>query len=87
MKSSKKMHYFLLISFNPLGFKESPREEGKRGTGGVFVTPSKVELPKMVHAYRATPSVEYASLNLFARRTVFGSGTGKKNPLVGVART
>jgi len=64
------------FSFHPFDLVWQSGEEGKRGTGEVFVTPTQVELPKTVHACRATPSVEYASLNPFARRTVFGSGTG-----------
>jgi len=42
----------------------TPREEGKRGTGGVFVTPTEVEHAKTVHVCRATSTVEYASLKL-----------------------
>jgi len=43
---------------------QSPREEGKRGPGGVFVTPTEVELSKTVHVCRATSTVEYASMKL-----------------------
>jgi len=53
------------------------RKEGKNGTGEVFVTPTEVELAKTVHACRATATFDYASSKLFARRTVFGSGTGQ----------
>ena len=40
------------------------REEGKNGTGGVFATPTEVELSKTVHACRATSTYEYASSKL-----------------------
>jgi len=33
-------------------------EEGKNGTGGVFATPTEVELSKAVHACRTTPSLK-----------------------------
>ncbi len=38
----------MLFLKNPIDYMQVPREEGKRGTGGVFVTPAQVELPKTV---------------------------------------
>jgi|GEM_PF-5551098 len=40
------------------GDEQMRREEGKNGRGGVFVTPTEVELAKMVHACHATSTVE-----------------------------
>ncbi len=70
--------------FQVIAYKmQPPREEGKTGTGGVFVTPSEVELAKTGHACSATSTGESASSNPFARRPVFASGTGQSKLLRG----
>ncbi|HZG13647.1 MAG TPA: hypothetical protein VE710_01395 [Candidatus Bathyarchaeia archaeon] len=64
--------------FHVFAYKmQPPREEGKTGTGGVFVTPSEVELAKTGHACRTTSTGESASSNPFVRRPVLASGTGQ----------
>jgi len=62
---------------------QPPREEGKTGTGGVFVTPSEVELAKTGHARRATSTGESASLNPF----VWQAEPDSQSFLAGVAST
>jgi len=66
---------------------QEPRKEGKTGTGGVFVTPSEVELAKTGHAFRATSSYDYASLKLLRDVPFLRAEPGSLHFLAGVART
>ena len=63
-----------------------PREEGKTGKGGVFVTPSEVELAKTGHACRATSTYEYASLKLLRDVPFLQAEPDSLHILAGVAR-
>ncbi|HZG14968.1 MAG TPA: hypothetical protein VE710_08120 [Candidatus Bathyarchaeia archaeon] len=55
---NKKHVVVLLLFFYPFDLTQPPCEEGKRGMGGVFAAPAEVELPKTVHACRATSTFE-----------------------------
>jgi len=57
------------------------------GRGGVFVTPTKVELPKTVQVCRATSTFEIASSKFLRDVPFLQAEPDRKHSLAGVART
>ena len=70
-----------------MGKAKSPREEGENGTGGVFVTPAKVELTKTGHGCSATSTYEYASSKFLRDVPFLKAEPDSKHSFAGVART